>query len=751
MPVGKGLLTFNSRTPLPTERFFSPGFSFVFRMKPQNTIMTVDKSFLTDVVTQWPLFHLGVAGALTLSPESKDVDTSWIVFNKPDEPTSRHAGFLFGLGLTGHLKKMARWHLLNYLTTKHVLTSVALLLGLGVSYLGTKDPKITKLLSVHIAAMLPPGAADLKINVWIQTAGIMALGLLYYETRHRRTSEVLLSELTITGKTPAFSYSSSIPPELQRDESYRLACGFALGFINLGKGPDLRGFDERKMVDLLCRIIEGLTVSENAENNMTVAIPGCIVALAMMYLRTNNKNIAKKLDVPQTAELMEYVRPDLLFLRTVAKNLVMWDSIESNHKWISSQFPPHLVQQRRVFPALDSGSLDVISILTGACYVMGLRFAGTHSKEAKQCLLFHFDRLMNVCANKGFSYIEYTDVAMTYDECISLTNLRSFQDALCVALAAIMAGSGDLDVLRRLRKLHGRRHDQANYGGHMAAHMAVGLLFISGGQYTLGNTPLATAALFCATYPKFPLNPSDNNFHLQALRHLWILAAENRCLVPRSVDTYQPALVPIRVSLKSQSTEAKSLELTAPCILPSFSTIRSIETASSEFQHILLDFEARSDVFSYFKRNPMFFVSNSAISTAFKTSFEQGLARVLKPEDNDGPERKSIARSVYETLQSNYLEETQEGGDGLPFLRIVLIKDIAVQAISEVDTGETTLDMKCGLMYNLSHAETTDALYDVKLAFTSYEARRKAHIAATPDEAWMENFIERAQFRLWGS
>ena len=401
MPVGKGLLTFNSRTPLPTEKFHVPGFSFVFRMKPQNTIMTVDKSFLSDSVTQWPLFHLGVSGALSISPESKDIDTSWIIFNKPDEPTSRHAGFLFGLGLTGHLKKLARWHLLNYLTTKHVLTSVALLLGLGVSYLGTKDPKITKLLSVHIAAMLPPGAADLKINVWIQTAGIMALGLLYFDTRHRSTSEVLLSELTATGKVPPFSYSSSIPPDLQRDESYRVACGFALGFINLGKGSDLRGFDERKMIEKLCRITEGLIVSDNAENNMIVAIPGCIVALALMYLRTNNKNIAKTLDVPQTPQLMEYVRPDLLFLRTVAKNLVMWDSIEPTHKWISSQYPPRLLKQRTLLSALDSDALDLISILTGACYVLGLRFAGTHSKEAKGCLLFHFDRLMAVCSQKG--------------------------------------------------------------------------------------------------------------------------------------------------------------------------------------------------------------------------------------------------------------------------------------------------------------------------------------------------------------
>lgn len=409
MPIGKGLLSFSSRTPLPTEKFHVPGFSFVFRMKPQNTIMTVDKSFLTDWTTQWPLFHLGVASALSISPEAKEIDTSWIVFNKPSEPTSRHAGFLLGLGLNGHLKKIARWHLLNYLTTKHVLTSVALLLGLGVSYIGTKDAKVTKLLSVHIAAMLPPGAADLKINVWIQTAGIMALGLVYYDSRHRRTSEVLLSELTISAKSVSFSYSSSIPPELQRDESYRLACGLALGLINLGKGPDLRSTDERRMVDRLCRISEGLVVSENAERNMIVAVPGCLAALAFIFSRTNNRAIAAKLDVPQTPQLMEYVRPDLLFLRTVAKNLVMWDSVETSKIWISKQFPPGFLKSRKTISALDSDSLDVVGILAGACYVLGLRFAGTHNKEAKSCLLYHLDRLMFLCSLKGALHRFKTD------------------------------------------------------------------------------------------------------------------------------------------------------------------------------------------------------------------------------------------------------------------------------------------------------------------------------------------------------
>lgn len=257
---------------------------------------------------------------------------------------------------------------------------------------------------------------------------------------------------------------------------------------------------------------------------------------------------------------------------------------------------------------------------------------------------------------------------MTYDETICRINLRAFQDGLCLALASVMAGSGDLDVLRRLRRLHGRRHDEANYGGHMAAHMAIGLLFMSGGQYTLGTSPLATAALFCATYPKFPATPADNSFHLQALRHLWILAADKRCLIPRSVDTFQPTLVPIRVSFKSAIDSGVSkLDLVAPCLLPDLSKILSIETSSTEFQHVVLDFVARPSLLEHVRQSPLMFVVRSSITTAFRTSFEQGLARIVKSDNERDRNRPSIARAVQECLQIAYVEEELGTSEGIPY------------------------------------------------------------------------------------
>jgi anaphase-promoting complex subunit 1 len=70
------------------------------------------------------------------------------------------------------------------------------------------------------------------------------------------------------------------------------------------------------------------------------------------------------------------------------------------------------------------------------------------------------------------------------------------------------------------------------YGNHMALNMAIGFLFLGGGRYTLDTSPQSIAFLLCAVYPRFPQSCRDNRYHLQALRHMYALAA-----VPRYVIT----------------------------------------------------------------------------------------------------------------------------------------------------------------------------------------------------------------------
>ena len=70
---------------------------------------------------------------------------------------------------------------------------------------------------------------------------------------------------------------------------------------------------------------------------MTAA--GATLALALMFLKTNNATVASRLAVPKTHFLLQYLRPDLVLLRVLARNLVMWDAIEPTVEFVEDLIP----------------------------------------------------------------------------------------------------------------------------------------------------------------------------------------------------------------------------------------------------------------------------------------------------------------------------------------------------------------------------------------------------------------------------
>ena len=57
------------------------------------------------------------------------------------------------------------------------------------------DVNMTKMLSVHIPALLPPTSTELNIIHNIQVAAVVGVGFLYQGTAHSHMSEVLLMEI----------------------------------------------------------------------------------------------------------------------------------------------------------------------------------------------------------------------------------------------------------------------------------------------------------------------------------------------------------------------------------------------------------------------------------------------------------------------------------------------------------------------------------------------------------------------------
>lgn len=57
------------------------------------------------------------------------------------------------------------------------------------------DVGTTKLLSIHISALLPPTSTELDVPHIVKVAAVLGIGLVYQGTAHRHIAEVLLSEI----------------------------------------------------------------------------------------------------------------------------------------------------------------------------------------------------------------------------------------------------------------------------------------------------------------------------------------------------------------------------------------------------------------------------------------------------------------------------------------------------------------------------------------------------------------------------
>jgi len=84
-----------------------------------------------------------------------------------------------------------------------------------------------------------------------------------------------------------------------------------------------------------------------------VTSPGATIALGLMYFNTGNRAVAEWMQPPDTQYLLEFVRPDFLLLRVLAKSLILWDNIEPTKLWISSHVPNIVYKYRLQKPTSE--------------------------------------------------------------------------------------------------------------------------------------------------------------------------------------------------------------------------------------------------------------------------------------------------------------------------------------------------------------------------------------------------------------
>ncbi|KAM9809546.1 anaphase-promoting complex subunit 1 [Syngnathus typhle] len=595
LPVGRGLFTLFSYQPVPTELLPIPKLNLTGRAPPRNTMVNLNSGNI-DVpanMPSWPSFHNGVAAGLKIAPASQ-VDSAWIVYNKNknQEMANEHAGFLMALGLNGHLTKLGTLNIHDYLTKGHEMTTIGLLLGVAAARLGTMDVSTTRLLSIHIPALLPPTSTELDVPHNIQVASVIGIGLVYQGTGHRHIAEVLQSEI---GRPPG--------PEMEYctdRESYSLAAGLALGMVCLGQGSNLIGMSDLNVPEQLYQYMVGghrrapvgasrerhkspsYQIKEGDTINVDVTCPGATLALAMIYLKTNNRSIADWLKPPDTWFLLDFIKPEFLLLRTLARCLIMWDEILPNTEWVKSNVP-------QIMRGSHSDSPENINMETwiqvqdyitaGACMALGLRFAGSANSDAFDCLYDFAKNFMRLMSFYGTAAAEP-----------GCYNMQTALSMILLSMSMVMAGTGNLKVLQLCRFLHYRTGGEMNYGFHMAHHMALGMLFLGGGRFSLSTSNSAIAALLCSLYPHFPSHSTDNRYHLQALRHLIVLAAESRLLVPVDVDSLKPCYALLEVTYKKTDWyDETTVELMAPTMLPELHLLKRVRVKGPRYWELSID------------------------------------------------------------------------------------------------------------------------------------------------------------------
>ena len=589
---------------------------------------------------RWPRFHNGVATALriasgatyTASLSVAEAGTDDSSNSASGDAAAAEAGYVLGLWLQGHFPADLKAETLGLLTRRHLLTKMAVLLGLSVANAGTMDEKAVKTLYLHAPFLRASPTAQIgishkaaaaadatKSNPMLVATALLGTGLVYRGTAHRLPAEILLNELAVQPRVR----------NTRNPEAYALAAGLGLGLVGLGRG-DASELRDLRLLDVLAGLIAGgrerpevsqlhevervaalnslqpVCVLHNGLVNTPVTAPAALAAVTLLFLRTNNPVAARLLRSPAAPADLEAQPPHLLCLRELARHLICWDSVGATQDWVEAQIPAFARQDTAQDHTPSSCYVSAqLAITAGACMGIGYRYAGSADEVARCTLLGylkHFIGLREKLVAAALATTTTSAAAATAtsphsavpvrERCLR-AQIEAHIDNVAIALSLVMAGTGDLECLRCFRALHLNYGSSSNnisndddtiekvsYGDHLARHMALGFLFLGGGMLTFANTLEGIAALFCALYPVWPTAPGDNTYHLQIFRHLYVLAAESRLLVPCDIDTMRPCYLPVTVT---DAATGASYTKTTPFALPGGNARYTAAVASQRY------------------------------------------------------------------------------------------------------------------------------------------------------------------------
>lgn len=267
----------------------------------------------------------------------------------------------------------------DYLTQGHEATTIAVLLGVSISKLGSVDSLVSKTLFLHLPSLIPTPHWGIEISPMIQCASLVGIGFLFCKSNHRLMVQFLLEEL----------FRAPTSERCECRESHALCAAWALAMIVLPRQQShptgeassttfSHELADMKIDERLFQLITGGKKPSDLSNlfspssqafthpgaadanakssrilegdniNTDVTSPGATLALALLYMRSNHDKILRRLDYPSTLVELDLIRPDHLLYRALARSLIMWDQgVTPTVEWMEAQLPHVLLQSRR--------------------------------------------------------------------------------------------------------------------------------------------------------------------------------------------------------------------------------------------------------------------------------------------------------------------------------------------------------------------------------------------------------------------
>ncbi|KAL0097932.1 hypothetical protein J3Q64DRAFT_1818121 [Phycomyces blakesleeanus] len=584
--VGQAIYSYGTYRPDVAQPFPFESINLSIKILPLKRIVEIEEETLSSTSLVWPNFHMGVCAGLRIKPDS-DINKTWIKQLDPVETGPEHGGLFLALGLNGSLSQLTSTSWYGYIAETSGLVTAGFLLGLAIAYRGGGNIAVVKLLSMHIPSLVKDDLPYSSEPIITRAVCTIGLGLVHMGSRDRRMVAALMNELGVHAPNSNTVSSKNL-------DCVGLAAGFAIGFITLGKQGTSIVLPDMDLEDKLYQLMEGEPLTNRnrtqsdigglSHSNLDATGPGAIMALALMFLKTGDKRVAKRIYGRQLEYHINSIRPDILLLRVLAKNLILWDDIRPTDIWLYQQLPEFILhdfdENRKASWEVQVRKQAKYHIVGGGCLAIGLKYAGSRNTNAFECLLKQLD-----------IFIELSEkIAVGFQERITKCAISTCINIIATASAMVMAGTGNLELFTRLSKLRNLPENIENYGNQMAIHMAIGLLYAGLGGYTLKTDNESIAGLLCAFYPFYPTSSTDNHQHLQSFRHFWTFALDSRWLTPFDVDEQKPCHVPIVLTvtgdnLIDEKTDIlpKEIQMVAPVVLPPRKYISNIKLNSPEY------------------------------------------------------------------------------------------------------------------------------------------------------------------------